>query len=284
MCRRNRLVSRTPQTELTNNLSMKAAANLSLLYGQLPLEERFAAARDHGFTAVEILFPYDQEPQWYARKLKDHGLQLVLVNTPSDPDTAPWGRAGLPGQEAAFRHDFARAAQVCRASGCGAVHVMAGCPPMGEREAGRQTLLANLQWAADTYPDLTLQLEALNQFDVPGYHYSKPAEVREILALAGVEQAGMQFDFYHTRRQGLDVVAELEASLPWIRHVQVAGSPARQEPDLARDISFLQGFRRLYESGYRGHVGFEYRPAGQVSEGLRWAQDLAPYFSQQPTA
>lgn len=264
--------------------AMKAAANLSLLYGHLPLEERFTAARDHGFVAVEILFPYDQEPSWYARKLKEHALQLVLVNTPTDPATAPWGRAGLPGQEAAFREDFDRAAQICSASGCRAVHVMAGCPSVGEREAGRQTLLSNLQWAAEAYPDLTLQLEALNHFDVPGYHYSEPAKVREILAQAEVAQAGMQFDFYHTRRQGLDVVAELQASLPWIRHVQVAGSPARQEPDLARDTGFLEGFRRLHEEGYRGYVGFEYRPAGPVAEGLTWAKHLTPYFSQPPTA
>lgn len=263
---------------------MTPAANLTLLYGQLPLQDRFAAARRDGFRAVEILFPYDQPPEWYAERLGDQGLRLVLVNTPTDAERAPWGRAALPGQEADFREDFIRVAELCRATGCEAVHVMAGCVPSDGEPAARETLLANLTWAAAEYPQLVLQLEALNRFDVPGYLYSEPAAVRDMLAQAGLGNAGMQYDFYHVLRQGLDVQAELEASLPWIRHVQIAGNPARQEPDLARDTGFLAGIQRLHQAGYRGCIGYEYRPAGPVSEGLRWADALAPYFSHQPTA
>lgn len=263
---------------------MIAAANLTLLYGQQPLQDRFAAARADGFSAVEILFPYDQEPEWYAQRLSEHGLRLALVNTPTDASEAPWGRAALPGQEREFRRDFKRVAEVCRATACSAVHVMAGCLSSENIAAGRETLCANLQWAAAEYPGLVLQLEALNSFDVPGYLYSEPAAVRDILARVDLAQAGMQFDFYHVLRQGLDLMTELEASMPWIRHVQVAGSPARQEPDLERDAGFLAGFRRLHEAGYCGYVGYEYRPAGKVSEGLRWADALSSCFSHLPTA
>jgi len=263
---------------------MLAAANLTLLYGHLPLQDRFAAARADGFSAVEILFPYDQEPQWYARRLREHGLQLVLVNTPIDSGEARWGRAAVPGQEAEFRRDFSRVAEVCRVTACPAVHVMAGCLLPEDTAAARDTLLSNLRWAAAEHPDLLLLLEALNHFDVPGYLYSEPAALREILVKADIAQVGMQFDFYHVRRQGLDVMSELEASLSWIRHVQVAGSPARQEPDLLRDTGFLTGFKRLHEAGYRGYVGYEYRPAGEVSDGLHWADALSSCFSQSPTA
>lgn len=263
---------------------MISAANLTLLYGQLPLEQRFSAARADGFRNVEILFPYDQSPQWYADRLHENELNLVLVNTPTEAGTAQWGRAAIPGQERAFRQDFSRVAELCEVTACKAVHVMVGCLPPEAHSAGREVLLSNLEWAAGQVPDLVLQLEALNSEDVPGYFYSKPSIVRSILQEAKLASAGMQFDFYHVLREGLELEAELEASLPWIRHVQVAGTPERNEPDLERDTGFLAGFRRLHEAGYLGCVGFEYRPADSISEGLRWAAALKPYFSQLPTA
>ena len=258
---------------------MIPAANLTLLYGHLPLEARFEAARLDGFSAVEILFPYDRSPQWYAGRLREHGLRLALVNTPVDSQAAPWGRAALRGGQRAFRDDFARAAAVCEATGCGAVHVMAGCVPGGDALA-RDTLLGNLAWAQGAYPAIRPQLEALNAFDVPGYFYSRPSAVIDILRAADSRHAGLQFDFYHVARQGLDLMAELEAALPWIRHVQVAGSPLRTEPDLARD-GVLEGFERLHAAGYHGCIGYEYRPAASVSQGLRWAEPLLKYFSFQ---
>ncbi|NLC35727.1 MAG: TIM barrel protein, partial [Alcaligenaceae bacterium] len=119
---------------------MIPAANLTLLYGRLPLEDCFSAAREDGFRAVEIQFPYDHPPQWYAGQLNDNDLQLVLVNTPKDPENAPWGRAALPGQQDAFRRDFAQAAELCAATGCAAVHVMAGLVAPEQAAAARDTL------------------------------------------------------------------------------------------------------------------------------------------------
>ncbi|NYT22997.1 TIM barrel protein [Alcaligenaceae bacterium] len=256
---------------------MIPAANLTLLYGHLPLEARFEAASSDGFEAVEILFPYDKDPHWYAERLREHGLRLVLVNTPTDPADAPSGRAALPGQSAAFRNDLALAAELCGATGCPAIHVMAGCVEPGGAEAARATLLDNLAWAAARYPQQTLQLEALNSIDFPGYFYSRPEAVRDILQALSLGNVGMQFDFYHVVKEGLSLADELRASLPWIRHVQVAGSPARQEPDLDRD-GLLAGFESLHQAAYRGHIGYEYRPAGSVSAGLRWADRLLQYF------
>ncbi|MFA7668060.1 MAG: TIM barrel protein [Burkholderiaceae bacterium] len=257
---------------------MIPAANLTLLYGHLPLEARFEAASRDGFRAAEILFPYDKDPHWYATRLHDHGLQLVLVNTPTESGHAPSGRAALQGQSAAFRSDMARVAELCSATGCPAVHVMAGLVEPGDAANARATLLGNLAWAAAEYPQLTLQLEALNAIDFPGYFYAEPAVVRDILQAVARDNVGMQFDFYHVVKQGLSLLDELQASQPWIRHVQVAGSPERHEPDLDRD-NLLAGFEFLHSAAYGGHIGYEYRPAGDASAGLRWADRLAQYFS-----
>ncbi len=270
-----------PNSVAVTGAGMIPTANLTLLYGSLPLEERFVAARLDGFKAVEILFPYDQEPEWYAQQLQENGLQLALINTPVDTEAARWGRAAVPGQGADFRRDLQRAARVCEATGCPAIHVMAGAVAPSEHEAGRSALLDNLSWAAAAYPGLRLQLEALNTFDVPGYFYSEPGRVADILQSMAIDSVGMQFDFYHVVRQGLDLPAELERALPWLRYVQVAGSPQRHEPRADQD-GIAQAFTRLHEYGYRGHVGYEYRPAADASAGLAWAQGLSNLFSNLP--
>ena len=262
---------------------MIPTANLTLLYGNLALEARFEAARRDGFSFVEILFPYDRAPHWYAERLQEHDLKLALVNTPTDADTARWGVAALPSQTERFRGDLRRAAEVCEATGCPAIHVMAGCVPPTRHNEAFSTLLDNLRWATAAFPALRMQLEALNEFDVPGYFYSEPKRVQQVLESLSASNAGMQFDFYHVVRQGLDLLAELETALPWLRYVQVAGSPSRHEPDLTQD-SLLQGFTRLHQAGYQGNVGFEYRPAASPSDGLRWAQPLSNYFSFSPTS
>lgn len=270
-----------PNSVVATGAGMIPTANLTLLYGGLPLEERFVAARRDGFNAVEILFPYDEQPEWYAQRLQENGLQLALINTPVDTETARWGRAAVPGQGAHFQRDFERAARVCEVTGCPAIHVMAGAVAPSEHEVGRSALLDNLSWAAAAYPGLRLQLEALNTFDVPGYFYSDPGRVSDILQSLATASVGMQFDFYHVVRQGLDLPAELERALPWLCYVQVAGSPQRNEPRPDQD-GIAQAFARLHEYGYRGHVGYEYRPAADASAGLAWARGLSNLFSNLP--
>lgn len=254
---------------------MKFAANLTLLYGHLPLAERFEAAARDGFTAVEILFPYDETPQWYANRLTEAGLQLALINTPITAEH-PGGMAAQEGAQTLFQGAWAQALEVCSATGCRVVHVMAG---VGESQAeSRQlqhaALLDNLAWAAAQNRSITLTLEALNRVDVPGYFYDEPQQVLSILRELDEPNIGLQFDFYHVVKQGLDVLATLAPCVPWIRHAQVAGSPDRHEPDLQQH-ALLEGLRRMAESGYAGFLGFEYRPRANVADGLAWARPLS---------
>lgn len=253
---------------------MKLAANLTLLYSNLPVHERFAAAAKDGFRHVEILSPYDESPDWYAQQLQRHGLQLVLVNTPVMSPDHPVGVAAQPAERERFREAMHQVAAVCRATGCTAVHVMAGKrDPACSRETQSATLHDNLRWASRQYPDLTLQLEALNSLDVPGYFYSVPEQVAQELAVLNIPQAGMQFDFYHVVREGLSPAEQVERHFPWIRHVQIAGAPDRHEPDLARH-DLMAGTRRLRALGYDAFMGLEYRPETTAGEGLAWIRPL----------
>lgn len=293
---------------------MKLAANLSLLYEHLPWPDRFAAAANDGFRFVEILFPYEHPPDWYARQLQAHGLTLVLVNTPVTT-TFPLGLAAQPGAQHEFRRQFARVLAICEATGCPAVHVMAG-PRVDSLVPSQQqaVLLDNLTWITDLPQAPRAQLEALNAIDVPGYFYHTPLEALGVLQAhlsrcsppsppaqwlahaphggnpdrpcdsAGDTAAhlpawspvrsgvGLQFDFYHTVKQGLSLPQQLVSALPLVQHVQVAGSPQRQEPELAREL--IEGFRLLHEFGYRGFVGCEYRPRDPDTTRPDWATPL----------
>jgi len=253
---------------------MNFAANLSMLYGRLPLADRFAAAAVDGFGAAEILFPYDQSPKWYAARLQQHGLRLVLVNTPVDAPRYSMGLAAQPGAIAQFRASFEASLDVCRSTGCAAVHVMPGFVDSAFGvEQQRDVFMDNLRWAARQDREIMLHLEPLNQIDVPAYFYHCPQGAVGILDALDEPNIGLQFDFYHVVKQGLDLAGELEKHRHWVRHVQVAGSPQRNEPDLRVD-GLLAGFEQLHRSGYPGFVGFEYRPLAHAGVGLEWACPL----------
>lgn len=257
-------------------MTLRACANLSLLYPHLPFAERFAAAAADGFRAAELLFPYDDEPATLAGWLRAAGLTHVLVNTPPGPN-GERGFGGVPGAAATFRAGFERALRVCEATGCRIVHTMAGDPPAGATyDECIDVLSANLAWAAPRAADagIVLTLEALNHHDMPGYLYARPAQTVDVVRSLGLANVRVQFDLFHTAREELDLVAELRAALPVTHHVQIAGAPARHEPDLAWP-GLVDALHLLDASGYEGWLGFEYRPAGDTSAGLAWCAPLA---------
>lgn len=253
---------------------MYFAANLSMLYSGLSVADRFAAAADDGFRYVEILAPYDESPDWYAQQLTHHDLQLVLINTPAVLPDYPVGVAAQPNGRKQFQDAMMQAATVCAATGCSAVHVMAGKTDSRYSRHEQSIILHdNLLWASARYPGLTLHLEALNKTDMPDYFYSLPEHVAQELATVGNARIGMQFDVYHVVKEGLPIVDQLDRYFSWVRHVQVAGAPGRHEPDLTQH-DLLAGFEHLHALGYAGYVGLEYRPARTTSQGLAWLDPL----------
>lgn len=256
--------------------AVKLAANLSLLYPGLDLSARMQAAARDGFEGVEILFPYDLPPQALAGLLRAHGLALVLVNTPPGP-RGEKGLAGLPGREDDFRAGLQQSLAVCRATGCGAIHVMAGFPQPGDaRDACLQTLAANLRWAAPLAAEheVTLTLEALNRQDMPGYLYWLPQQAADVVRAVDHARVGLQFDLYHCQKENLPLPQTLAEVRELVRHVQFAGVDGRHEPDLAAP-GVADTLLALAAGGYEGWLGCEYIPAGDTSSGLAWRTHYA---------
>ena len=248
----------------------KFAASLNLMFTEWPLLDRFAAARDAGFTAVEVQFPYAETPEAIAQRLTKAGLELVLINTPRGPAEAGGrGLGALPEQASAFRAAFAQALDYMTATGCRQVHVMAGAGP----SADAATFEASLRHAAEQLAPIggTALLEPLNRFDNPGYFlgdFNLAAAIIQRLALANVR---LQYDFYHRQRLHGEIVSSLTELLPIIGHVQFAGVPGRHEPDDG-ELDYGTLFATLDRLGYTGWVGAEYIPRAGTLAGLGWLE------------
>jgi hydroxypyruvate isomerase len=251
------------------------AANLSMMYTELPFLERFGAAAADGFEAVEFLFPYEWPAATLAASLAEHRLQQVLFNAwPGEFTTGERGIAGLPGREAEFRSGFERALDYAAALACPRVHAMAGLVPAGSsREAMRPTYLKNLEWAAGRAADAKVDvlIEPINTRDIPGYFLNRQDEAHAVIAEVGSPRLKVQMDLYHCQIVEGDVAMKLRRYLPTGRvgHLQIAGVPQRHEPDIG-EVNYPYLFDIIDELGYDGWIGCEYRPAAATSSGLGW--------------
>lgn len=267
------------------------AANLSFLYPELPFLDRFEAAARDGFAAVEYLFPYAWPPRELADRLEGNGLQQVLFNAPpAGTDLAAavtaWdaGQRGLlclADRQDEFRFGVALALEYAAALQCPRIHVMSGLLPAGlEREALLDVVAANLHWACAqaAQQGATLLIEPINLRDMPGYFLNRQAHAHEILEAVGAPNLQVQMDLYHCQVQEGDLASKLRRYLPSgrIGHIQIAGVPERQEPDVG-ELNYPYLLALLDELGYNGWVGCEYRPQhgarpGGTSSGLGWRQ------------
>ena len=247
----------------------RSAANLTMLFTEMPLIDRFAAAAEAGFEGVEVLFPYDTAAPELARACQVAGLEFVLINAPP-PNWAggPRGFAAVPGLEERFRRDFERALRVAQVLGVRHIHVMAG---RAEGDDAMETYVANLSWAVARAPHASLTIEPLNPADHPGYFLTDFDSAVEVIDRVGAAGLGLQFDTYHAQAITGDAMGAWARVAPMVRHVQVGGHPARHEP-AGGDVDHAAFFALLDDGGYQGWVSAEYAPARNTAAGLAWLQ------------
>jgi hydroxypyruvate isomerase len=248
----------------------RLAANLSWLFTEVPFLDRFQAAAAAGFRAVEFLQPYDFPPTEIAARLKHHGLEHVLFNLPQgDAAKGERGLAAVPGREAEFMRNIGRAIAYANATGCSRIHALAGIASGPEAEA---TYVANLRSAADLVAPqgITLLIEPLNTRDVPGYFLSTTGAALRILEGVDRRNVSLQFDLYHCQIMEGDLARHIRDLAGRFAHVQIAGVPDRNEPDIG-EINHGYVLDLLDETGYTGWVGCEYRPKAGTLAGLGWA-------------
>jgi hydroxypyruvate isomerase len=255
----------------------RLAANLSMMFNEVPFLDRFAAARKQGFEGVEFLFPYEHPAAEIRKRLDGEGLAQALFNMPpGDWANGERGTASLPGRQAEFREGVKQALDYAGALNCKLVHCMAGIVPASVSPVTAASVYAaNLAWGTEqaTKTGVKLIIEPINHRDMPGYFLNTEAQGAAVVEAIGRDRLGLQFDVYHCQTTEGDVTKRMETYMPIIAHIQIADVPARNEPGTG-EIGWKFVFRRMDELGYAGWVGCEYRPAGDTVAGLKWRQEF----------
>lgn len=254
------------------------AANLTMLFNELPFLDRFERAAKAGFEAVEFLFPYAYPAEEIRQRLEANRLQLVLHNLPAgDWDAGERGIACHPDRVSEFRDGVATAIGYAKALGVGQLNCLAGKAPADVADdVLRQTFVDNLRFAAAELKKagLKLLIEPINTFDIPGFYLNRTTQAVSILVEVGADNAFVQYDIYHAQRMEGELAATMQKYLPRIGHIQLADNPGRNEPGTG-EINYTFLFAHLDRIGYEGWIGCEYKPATTTEAGLDWRQRLA---------
>jgi hydroxypyruvate isomerase len=249
------------------------AANLSMLWPELDVYDRFRAAAEAGFKRVEILFIHELDHDRIERLLREHGLELVLF----DPNPGDWnaGERGLlcvPGREDQFLDTVRAAVGAAQRFGTRRLNCICGIVPPGvSPDEAKRTALENLKRAAPLAEQagVFLLIENINGTDMPGYFAQTAEQAAALVRAADHPSVRLQLDQYHVGMVGGDAREELRRYAMLVEHVQIADVPGRHEPGTGSQpiADFLAD---LDSVGYTGAVGLEYRPLGSTDDALRW--------------
>ena len=257
----------------------KLAVNLSMIFTEVPLIERFALAHQHDFHHVEIQFPYELTIADIRAQLKRYDLSLCLINVPAgDLMQGGDGLAGVPGREIAFHQAVELAIEYASALNVPCVNILAGKQPQNaDLLPCLNTLADNLKLACHMLSDYNIQpiFEMINGTDMPRFLVQNIAQAQEILEVVQHSALKMQFDCYHMAMMGEDLLASLKENIDWIGHIQFADCPGRHEPDTAQ-IDYSSIFSWLKQSAYTGFIGAEYKPKSHSNQSFAWKDK---YFS-----
>src|SRR6516165_8048813 len=256
------------------------AANLTMMFTEVPFLDRFEAAAKAGFTAVEFLFPYDHSPKEISARLQGNGLTQALFNLPpGNWDAGEKGFAALPDRFADLQASLKTALPYAEATGVKRVHLMAGIADRREPRAV-EAFYKSVAWAAEFFAPhgLDVVIEPINPRNVPGYFLNDFGFAADLIRELKIQNLKLQFDIYHCQIIHGDVTMRLRDMMPIIGHTQIASIPSRHEPD-GEELNYPYLFAELDRLAYGGFVGCEYNPRGATTDGLGW---FRPYAGMKP--
>ncbi|MET4247202.1 2-oxo-tetronate isomerase [Bradyrhizobium sp. LA6.7] len=254
------------------------AANLSMMFSELPFLDRFAAAAESSFRAVEFLFPYDHPSKLIADQLGRNGLDQALFNFPA----GNWNNgdrvlAALPDRFSEFAESVDTAPEYADATGVKRLHLMSGIADRstpGAIDAYRKAVI----WTTERLSNagLDLVIEPINSRNMPGYFLNDFDFAENLIRELSLPNLKLQFDIYHRQIIHGDVTMALRRLMPMIGHVQIASVPSRHYP-VGEELNFPFLFGELDRLEYGGFIGCEYNPRRRTHDGLGW---FAPYAAQ----
>lgn len=252
------------------------AANLTMLFQEVPFLDRFKLARHAGFDFVEYLFPYEWPHTELKAALDDNQLKQVLFNLPpGDWAGGERGIACLPDRISEFEEGVESAIAYASRLGVKQVNCLSGLKPEGIAVSSlRDTFVRNLDSASRKFADhdMTLLIEPINsRIDMPGFFLDTWDLALDILEEAKLPNLKIQFDLYHMQIMHGDLLRKLTEHLDKIGHIQFADNPGRHEPGTG-EINFAIVFEHLDALGYSGWASAEYLPLKNTENSLAWLQ------------
>jgi hydroxypyruvate isomerase len=254
---------------------MRFSANVSILFKEFPLLERFGQAAAAGFAAVEFWWHgHEADLGAVESAVGDAGLDVALFNFDAgDMAAGDRGLVSDPDRQHLFRENVPVALDLARALGCERMNVLVGHEIPGmDREEQLALARENVRFAAEKAEeaDVSVMVEAVNTFENGPYLLYTTEQAVEFVERVGRENVRIQHDFYHMQRMEGNLVANLREHFDHIGHVQIADSPGRGEPGTG-EIHYPFVLRELEKLGYDGYVGLEYNPTTETTEeSLGW--------------
>jgi 2-dehydrotetronate isomerase len=252
------------------------AANLTMMFNEVPFLDRFEAAARAGFTAVEFLFPYAHPAEEIGGRLRANGLTQALFNLPpGNWEAGEKGFAALPERFSDLQESLRAALPYVQATGVKRVHLMAGIANRNDHRAV-EAFYKSVTWAAEYFGPhgVDIVLEPLNLRNTPNYFLNDFGFARDLINELKIANLKLQFDIYHCQILHGDVTMRLREMMPMIGHIQIASIPSRHEPD-GEELNYPFIFAELDRLRYGGFVGCEYNPRGKTTDGLGWFKPYA---------
>lgn len=252
---------------------LQFAPNLTTLFTEFSFLERFKEAKKLGFSNVEFQFPYAFSAADINQKLIDNELACVLFNLPAgDWETGERGIAIFPNRIEEFRESVALGIEYALFFGTKNIHCLAGVLSSElSKEEALATYEDNLLFAANELKehDITLLIEPINPFDMPGYFLTDVNDAMAIIQKLALPNLKLQLDFYHLQRIQGELVATWKRYKDKVGHIQIADNPGRHEPGTG-EIHYDFIFKMLRQHQYSGYIGLEYTPLAKTETSFSW--------------
>ena len=256
---------------------MKYSANLGLLWTEMKLDEAIFKAKDNNFDAVELWFPYDEDPSKIKKASEKTGLPILCLNTiRGNADKGEFGLSALPDKKEEAKEAIKNAAEYADKIGCKNIHLLAGIVDFSPKCL--VTFLDNLKYAIDICEPkgIGVLIEPKNRRDIPNYFIPTIQQGCEIIDLVDPKNIKLIFDFYHIQINQGDLMTNIKKYISYIGHFQIASMPHRNEP-IDGEINYEWIIPEINKLGYNGYAGAEYNPKKNTDDGISWLKVFRNY-------
>lgn len=260
----------------STTMPVKLAANLSTMFKDGSLADRYSMAAQMGFKAVECQFPYDTPLEDIRRRKNSSGLEQILINSfPGDVSKGELGFAALPNCQDQFLRSLETTLEYAKALNCKKVHIMAGVTGRHQDKSMEETYIKNLRKAAEMFEkeNVVGVVEPLCKQVKLGYFLDSYEKGARYIAEVNHKNMRLLLDVFHMQMSSGNLTNTIREIFPLVGHIQVSQAPTRQEPSAPGEINYRYIFRLIEELGYKDWIGLEYFPSGSAADSITWVKD-----------